>query len=81
MSPVGGDQQRYQGMYDPLVAHHARVLDPTKATKIGEQSLDTTVYVTDRILVEAGPNDEDSQACATGCRTGTSMRSPTRPTS
>ena len=26
----------YQGMFDPLIAHHSRLLDPTKATKLGE---------------------------------------------
>ena len=47
----------YQGMFDPLIAHHSRLLDPTKATKLGDEVFDTTLYVADRVLVRGTPVD------------------------
>jgi subtilisin family serine protease len=57
MSPADG-QQTYQGMDDPLVAHRARVLDPSQATRIDDRSIQPTTYVADSVLVEADPDSD-----------------------
>jgi hypothetical protein len=56
--PGNGAAPGYDGMYDPLVAHNARVLDPTKAIRIGDERFDTTIYIADRLLVNSLPNGD-----------------------
>ena len=58
MGPVdGGDKSgtRHSGGYDPFAARRARVLDPGRVTRRGDQTLEPTVYVSDRILVAGVP--------------------------
>ena len=65
MSPVdrdGGERRRgrgsYTGLYDPLVANNARILDPTKASRRTDDDFDTTVYVADTLLFRDDPDGE-----------------------
>ena len=46
-----------RGCSTPCIAHHSRLLDPTKATKLGDEVFDTTLYVADRVLVRGTPVD------------------------
>ena len=67
----------YEGMFDPLMAHHARLLDPTKAIRLGDEEFDTTIYVADRVLVRGMPDDEGSSPSSPGRITAaTSWRRP-----
>ena len=68
----------YEGMFDPLIAHHARVLDPTKATRIGDELFDSTIYVADRVLVRGMPDDAQQQSFVDWCKEKGYTVSPTR---
>ena len=54
----GPGDRSYAGMYDPLLAHHARFLNPPRATRRGGVDFDTTVYVADALLFRDGADGE-----------------------
>ena len=59
MSPADGDGAsgiRDRGGYDPFAARRAKVLDPGRATRRVGQALESTVYLSDRVLVAGVPS-------------------------
>ena len=58
----------YDGMYEPWVAHRARLLDPSRAERVADDEFGSTLYVADRVLLNTTPGSAAATAFAATAR-------------